>query len=172
MHKKISRTHSKTVFFDNFAGIGRSAKEAWVFYKNEALSPTSVTECPIAENDFIEFRFENSNAAYISPENQPSQEDMVAVKLKFSSSDKILLESSVSVEKDMADVLTATKSLCDSQKLSYTIEDGSLVSFKDNSNSETEKWQAYINGNLIEDELEKCEISDGDVVDFKFEEVE
>ncbi len=161
----------KNGFFDGLDNITYTQSEAWLFYKNNELASMGAEQCPIVENDFLELRFENSNMAFgDTPAMTPiPQEDAIALKIKFSSDDKVVLESSISISKEEPFALSAIKTLCEPQSISYTIEEGVLTSFKDISNDDTKKWNFYINGNAIDTALDEEEVADGDVLDFKFE---
>ncbi len=163
--------------FDGFADVFSTATDGWLFYVNNTLSNVGAQEYIINEGDTIEFKFANYAAEFpnLAPSSSPqvsTAENSIPVKIKISANDKVLTESTVSADKDTPTAEDALKNLCELNSSLYTITSGNLVSYGDFANTQSEKWNFYLNGKKSEQTLDSQQLSAGDVLEFKYETAE
>lgn len=162
--------------FDGFNNLYSSTTDGWLFYINGSLADIGAEAYELKEDDTIEFKYANYGTEFSSaPSPSPDAETQKAeipVKVKIINGNEILLESAVIVTGESATAADAFKNICDLNNAVYTIANGQVTGFKNIVNTEESSWRFYLNGTAFSGDINTQTVSDGDVLEFKFEAAE
>lgn len=170
--QQLSYNYDSSGIFTQIGGLSVSGSSGWIYYVNGSWAPVGVSEYEIAENDILEFRFESFSASEPEPTPATPDENTVPVKVIITGAEDDKLESSVILDKDDATAEAAFKSVCDKNKIEYTISGGKILSCAMDTADDANEWVVYVNDTADDSKLSEIELKSADTVEFSYEEVE